>query len=183
MRTVLDSNILLSALISPHGPPHRIYQAWREHRLDLVTCPTQLDEIRRASRYPKFRTILQPHRVGALVNALHALALPDPPLGGHELDDPNDVWMLALAQASGAQWLVTGDRRSGLLARKRIGEARIVTAVTVGSANSWSNGQDRLPIKGRGFQELFPAPSCRLALFPKPGLVPVANSQQSHEVD
>ena len=49
MRAVLDSNILFSALISPHGPPHRIYQAWRERRLALVTCPAQLDEIRRAS--------------------------------------------------------------------------------------------------------------------------------------
>ena len=53
MRVVLDSNVLLSALISPHGAPHRIYEAWRARRFELVTCPTQLDEIRRASRYPK----------------------------------------------------------------------------------------------------------------------------------
>ena len=50
MRVVLDSNVLLSALISPHGAPHRVYEAWRERRFDLVTCPTQLDEIRRASK-------------------------------------------------------------------------------------------------------------------------------------
>jgi uncharacterized protein len=67
MRVVLDSNVLLSALISPHGPPHRIYEAWRQRRFDLLTCPTQLDELRRASRYPKFRGILQPHRVGRMV--------------------------------------------------------------------------------------------------------------------
>ena len=128
MRVVLDSNVLLSALISPRGPPHRIYEAWRGRRFELATCPTQLDEIRRASRYPKLRAILQPHRVGAMVNALAADALPDPPPGGHEADDPHDAWLLALAEASGADWLVTGDRRSGLLARSRVGRARIATA-------------------------------------------------------
>lgn len=128
MRVVLDSNILFSALISPHGAPHRIYEAWRGRRFDLVTCPTQLDEIRRASRYPKLRAILQPHRVGAMVNALAAGALSDPPPGGHEANDPHDAWLLALAEASGADWLVTGDRRSGLLARGRVGRARIATA-------------------------------------------------------
>ena len=128
MRAVLDSNVLFSALISPHGAPHRIYEAWRARRFELVSCRMQLDEIRRASRYPKLRAILQPHRVGALVNALAASVWPDPPLGGHEADDPDDVWLLALAETSDAEWLVTGDRRSGLLARGRVGRARIVTA-------------------------------------------------------
>ena len=77
MRVVLDSNILFSALISPHGPPHRIFQAWRTKRFELVTCSIQLDEIRRASRYPKFRDILKPHRVGRMVNDLHGAILID----------------------------------------------------------------------------------------------------------
>lgn len=128
MRVVLDSNVLLSALISPHGTPHRVYEAWHTRRFQLVTCTTQLDEIRRASRYPKLRNLLQPHRVGAMVNALAADALPDPPLGGHKANDPDDAWLLALAEAAEADWLVTGDRRSGLLTRGRIGRARIVTA-------------------------------------------------------
>jgi predicted nucleic acid-binding protein len=70
MRVVLDSNILFSALISPRGPPHHIYQAWRAKRFELVTCAIQLQEIRRASGYPKFRDILKPHRVGGMVNNL-----------------------------------------------------------------------------------------------------------------
>lgn len=127
MRVVLDSNVLLSALISPHGAPHRVFAAWQERRFVLVTCPIQLDEVRRASRYPKLRAILQPHRVGAMVNALRAAALPDPPLAGYEADDPDDAWLLALADQSQADWLVTGDRRSGLLARGHVGRARIAT--------------------------------------------------------
>jgi uncharacterized protein len=51
MRVILDNNILFSALISPIGPPHRIYQAWRAKRFELATCSIQIGEIRRASRY------------------------------------------------------------------------------------------------------------------------------------
>lgn len=128
MRVVLDSNILLSALISPHGPPHRIYQAWRQGRFTLVTCAIQIEELRRASRYEKFRDLLQPYEVGHMLNNLrHATLvayLPD----GYEAADPDDAWLLALADAGRADWLVTGDKRSGVLARRRVAAAGIVTA-------------------------------------------------------
>ncbi len=58
MRVVLDTNILFSALISPHGAPDAIYRAWRAARFEVVTSRMQLDEIRRASRYPKLQAIL-----------------------------------------------------------------------------------------------------------------------------
>ena len=68
MRVVLDTNILFSALISPHGAPDVIYRAWRSARFELVTSRAQLDEIRRASRYPKLQAVLQPTKVGVMVN-------------------------------------------------------------------------------------------------------------------
>ncbi|MEY4592417.1 MAG: hypothetical protein RIR18_1312 [Pseudomonadota bacterium] len=37
MRVVLDTNILFSALISPHGAPDVIYRAWRAARFEVVT--------------------------------------------------------------------------------------------------------------------------------------------------
>lgn len=70
VRVVLDTNVLLSALISPHSPPDLVYRAWRAARFEIVTSIAQLDELRRASRYPKFKTVLQPHRVGTMVNNL-----------------------------------------------------------------------------------------------------------------
>ncbi len=128
MRVVLDSNILLSALLSPHGPPHRIYEGWRQRRFELVTAEVQLDELRRASRYAKFRGILQPHRVGRMLNNLQGATVLDRLPGGYEAADPQDAWLLALADTTHADYLVTGDKRSGLLARRRVGTARIVTA-------------------------------------------------------
>jgi putative PIN family toxin of toxin-antitoxin system len=128
MRVVLDSNIFLSALLSPHAPPHRIYVAWRHRRFELVTSTIQIDELRRASRYPKFREILQPHTVGHMRNNLHRATIIDRLPSGYEAEDPNDSWLLALADAGRADYLVTGDKRSGLLALRRVATASIVTA-------------------------------------------------------
>jgi predicted nucleic acid-binding protein len=69
-RVVLDSNILFSAVISGHGSPHRIYQAWEAGRFTLVTCSIQPEEVRRASRYASLRHLLKPRRVGLMVNPL-----------------------------------------------------------------------------------------------------------------
>jgi hypothetical protein len=127
MRVVLDTNVLLSALISPHGPPDVIYRAWRAARFELVTSVAQLDELRRASRYPKFKAVLQPHRVGTMVNNLQrALVLEHLP-SGIEADDPFDAFLLAMSVAGDADYLVTGDHRAGLLQRGHIGRTRIVT--------------------------------------------------------
>ena len=130
MRVVLDTNVLLSALISPHGAPDIIYQAWRAGRFELVTSTAQLDELRRVSRYPKLRAILPPHRIGAMVNNMqrsvvleHLPNLPE----GVELTDPDDAFLFTMALAGEADYLVTGDRRAGLLQRGSAGRARIVT--------------------------------------------------------
>ena len=46
----------------------------------------------------------------------------------YETADPHDAWLLALADTAGAHYLVTGDKQSGLLVRRRVGTARILTA-------------------------------------------------------
>ena len=133
MRVVLDTNVLLAALISSHGHPDIIYRAWRAARFDLVTGTVQLDELRRVSRYPKIRAILPAHRVGTMINNIQrAIVLNTlPPLpNGIDADDPNDAFLLAMSLAGEADYLVTGDRRAGLLQRGRIGRTRIVTPAT-----------------------------------------------------
>lgn len=127
MRVVLDTNILFSALISPHGAPHAIYRAWRSARFEVVTSRMQLDEIRRASRYPKLQAILQPAKVGVMINNLQRAVVLESLSIKIEADDPDDSFLLAMAVAGNADYLVTGDRRAGLLQRGRIERSRIVT--------------------------------------------------------
>lgn len=130
MRVILDTNVLLGALISPHGAPDTIYRAWRASRFELLTSADQLDELRRVSRYPKLKSILPAHRIGTMVNNMQrAIVLTSlPPLPeGLEANDPDDAFLLAMALAGDADYLVTGDRRAGLLQRGTIGRTRIVT--------------------------------------------------------
>ncbi len=128
MRVVLDTSILIAALITADTPPDQVYQAWRKQRFSLITSLWQLDEFRRASRYARVKKFLRPTEVGNLVNGLkrHATVLVELP----ELDlsrDPQDNPVIAMAIAGKADYLVTGDRR-GLLSLKRVGGTRIVTA-------------------------------------------------------
>lgn len=130
MRVVLDTNILFSALISPHGPPDSIYRAWRAARFELVTSRTQLDEIRRASRYPKLQAILQPAKVGVMINNMQRAVVLDQLPHEFEAEDPDDSFLLAMAETGKADFLVTGDRRSGLLRRGHLRRTRILTPTT-----------------------------------------------------
>ncbi|MHB8348391.1 MAG: putative toxin-antitoxin system toxin component, PIN family [Acidiferrobacterales bacterium] len=128
MRVVLDTGVLIAALITADTPPNQVYQAWRKKRFTLVTSLWQLGEFRRASRYDKVRKFLKPTEAGNLVNGLkhHATILTELP----DVDpsrDPHDNPVLAMAIAAEVDFLVTGDRR-GLLSLKRIGTTRIVTA-------------------------------------------------------
>jgi predicted nucleic acid-binding protein len=82
---------------------------------------------RRASRYPKFRAVLQPAKVGTMVNNLQrAVILEELPLTV-EADDSDDAFLLAMALMGNADYLVTGDGRAGLLQRGYIERTRIVT--------------------------------------------------------
>lgn len=107
-----------------------IYRAWRAARFELVTSAAQLDELRRVSRYPKLRTILPAHRIGTMVNNLQRAvvlgALPPPPQGV-ATGDADDAFLLSMAAAGEVDFLVTGDRRCGLLTRGHLGRTRILT--------------------------------------------------------
>ena len=118
---------LAAAPITVNGAPDAIYRALRAARFEVVTSRAQLDEIRRASRYPKLQAVLQPARVGVMINNLQRAVILDHLTITLETDDPDDAFLLAMATAGEADYLVTGDRRAGLLQRGYIGRTRIVT--------------------------------------------------------
>jgi putative PIN family toxin of toxin-antitoxin system len=121
MRVVLDTGILIAALITTDTPPSLIYQSWRKKRFELVTSEWQLNEFRRVSRYSKLRRFLKPTEAGNLVNGLRHQATILETLPTVELPpDPDDNPVLAMAKASQAQYLVTGSQRR---AKRWCGEA------------------------------------------------------------
>jgi putative PIN family toxin of toxin-antitoxin system len=100
------AHILLSALIPHHGFPDKIYRAWRSARFEVVTSDERLEEIRRAIRYPKFKEVLQPTRVGTIVNNLQRTIILERLNIEIEAEDPDDAFLLAIAISGGAYYLV-----------------------------------------------------------------------------
>ena len=126
MRVVLDSNIFISALISEKGAPFLIYKAWHKRRFDLVCAEEQISELRDVSKYPKFKGVIAPHIFGQLINLLSATELVRVASVETELSDPMDLFLLGMADTGNADYLVTGDKRAGLLALKTYGRTKIV---------------------------------------------------------
>jgi putative PIN family toxin of toxin-antitoxin system len=128
MRVVLDTNILVSALIAPAGKPAAIYNAWEASKFTLLTCATQLDELRATLHKPKVAELIKPYKAGRLVNQIKKLAEDIDPLPPVKCSpDPTDDFLLALSEAGEADYLVKGDK-SGLLVLGRHHATRIVSA-------------------------------------------------------
>ena len=128
MRVLLDTNVLLSALLVRGTPPDRLYEAWRRGRFDLVSCERQLEELNRVSRRPVLRERLRPAEAGRLVNEIRRLAILCEPANVASVSaDPDDDFLLAVAEAARADYLVTGDKTDLLLLRRH-GATRILTA-------------------------------------------------------
>jgi len=50
VRLVIDTNILISALLAGTSLPAHLIAVWREGRFDLLTSGEQLDELMRVTR-------------------------------------------------------------------------------------------------------------------------------------
>lgn len=128
MRTILDTNILCSALLTLGGPTDRLYRAWREGRFKLLTSEDQLEEFRRVTRYPRLKPLIEPAAAGAMHNELRRLAILLDTLPVVDASkDPGDNFLLAMAQAGEADVLVTGDKHD-LLELGSFQRTRIITA-------------------------------------------------------
>jgi len=130
MRVILDTNILLSALLSPHGAPAKLVDAWERKVFTLVTCDEIIAELREVAQRPFFRAKLRASAVEMLSTGLQDFSLywrDLPP--GSVAPDPKDSFLLALAQASQADFLVTGDKR--LLALRHHKSTRMITAAAM----------------------------------------------------
>jgi putative PIN family toxin of toxin-antitoxin system len=127
VRLVIDTNILISALLVHGSLPAQLIELWREDRFDLLISAEQLDELMRVTRYPKIRERLPPALAGRLINELREVAIIVRDLPAITVCvDPYDNYLLAMAQAGGAEFLLTGDKRD-LLGLGRHEHTRIVT--------------------------------------------------------
>jgi uncharacterized protein len=130
MRLILDTNILISALLSPQGAPGKLLDAWERKKFTLVACEALVGEFREVAGRPFFRTKLRDSTAELLAAGLRDFSLfcRDLPSGSaapYFARDPKDSYLLALAEVSHAEFLVTGDKQ--LLVLRHHKSTRIVT--------------------------------------------------------
>lgn len=128
MRVVLDTNVLVSALLAESSPPGELITHWRRGRFTLLTAAPQLEELMRVTRYPKIHARLKPALAGRLINNLREVAVMVETLVPVEVSpDPYDNYLLSLASGGKADYLVTGDK-PGLLSLGTYAGTKIVSA-------------------------------------------------------
>jgi predicted nucleic acid-binding protein len=109
MKAVLDTNIPVSGLLSPHGPPGWIVEALLAGELQAVFCAAILDEYADVLQRPELA--IRPDRASAILQSIEAdgqpvICAPWP----KALPDPDDGVFLAAAAVAGVP-LVTGNVR------------------------------------------------------------------------
>jgi len=127
VRIVLDTNVLVSALVTRGTPPDLLHQAWDGREFELLTSSAQLAELARVLSYERLRPYIRREEAEGLLETISAVArvlteLPDVSLSA----DPDDNLILATAVAARADLLVTGDK-SHLLKLKAVRGIPIVT--------------------------------------------------------
>ena len=114
IRVVLDTNVLVSGMISDHSPPRQLVDAWLDGRFVLVTSLYQVEELSHVLAYPRIARRLQlaDEEVDLILAAL--LARGEVVAGEVQLPgvtrDPKDDEIVACAVEGGAGYLVSGDR-------------------------------------------------------------------------
>ncbi len=113
LRAVLDTNVIVSALIRPEGPPGQVLARLVDDAFVLVLSPALVDELRHSLRRPRVRKYvdLPGREIEARIAQLETLA--DPVAGKLQLKvavrDPGDLMVLAAAVEGRADHVVTGD--------------------------------------------------------------------------
>ena len=109
MKVVADTNVLVSALIFPGGPPEAFYRLALEGKIELVTSRPLLAELARVLN-EKFGW--QPERAQELIEQLIRLGeIVDPKEPIVEIDvDPTDNRVLEAALEGHADAIVSGDQ-------------------------------------------------------------------------
>ena len=131
VRVVLDTNILISALITRNTPPDKLYQAWLRGEIELVMSDTQVAEIYDGLSRPRLRRFLDADEVDAIVEniATRALIITELPVVNVS-PDPKDNPILASAIVGRAELIVSGDKKHML----DLGEVEGIPIVTARKA-------------------------------------------------
>ena len=112
-RVVLDTNLIVSGLISPTGTPNQLLSLWEQGSFLLLTSYEFLSEVENVLHrdYIKQRYHLTEERISELLTSLRQATEHVTPLASLPIHsrDPKDDKLLSLALGGNADYLITGD--------------------------------------------------------------------------
>jgi putative PIN family toxin of toxin-antitoxin system len=112
VRVVLDTNVVLSALVFGGGAAGRVRRAWQQGALLPLASTATVQELVRVLAYPKFHLAQaeQDELVADYLPYTETVRIPQPPPQVPDCRDALDEPFMHLAVAGKAQVLVSGDR-------------------------------------------------------------------------
>jgi len=112
VRVVCDPNVLVSALISPDGPPRAVVDAWEAGHIELVVCPHLLDELEGVLLRQKILRLVGRDRITTYTDGLETgtTGVADPVAIESVSADPDDDYLVALAESNRVDYLISGDK-------------------------------------------------------------------------
>lgn len=111
-RVVLDTNVVLSALLFGGGPAARVRAGWQSNRFVPLASTATAQELVRVLGYPKFKLSAaeKEELLADFMPWVQVVRVPDPLPAVPACRDPLDLPFLHLAVAGRARALVSGDR-------------------------------------------------------------------------
>ncbi len=114
LRVVIDTNVIVSGILSRKGAPAELMNAWRERCFLLLSSPEIVTEIRVVVQYPRLRDKyhLSDAEIEQTITLLEHDAFfvaGDANVAGSVPDDPKDEMFLACALDGQADLIVSGD--------------------------------------------------------------------------
>lgn len=119
VRVVIDTNVILSALLFENGRVAWMRDAWARLLCRPLVCTETAEELLRALAYPKFKLSVDDREelLGDYLPYAERVEVTRR-LGEPRCDDPDDQKFLDLAYAGRASMLITGDKALLALAGK-----------------------------------------------------------------
>ena len=111
-RVVIDTNLVLSALVFAQGRVTPLRLAWQNQQIQPLVSKTTAAELIRVLQYPKFKLSAddQQELLADYLPYCQTIVIPEPPPVTPECRDQFDVPFLQLALAGEAHALITGDQ-------------------------------------------------------------------------
>lgn len=122
MKVVLDTNLLISAFITPNGEPAQVVKLLQTEDFYLLLSADVFTELERVIQYPKLRTLYQytDAQVEEFLDGIKRVAIwvEETERLSVVQSDESDNRFIELAVAGNARYIVTGDKKHLLKLRR-----------------------------------------------------------------